>query len=330
MKALVFEGAHAMRYRDEPDPHVAPGEVLVRIEAVGICGSDLHAYHGLDPRRSPPVVLGHEAVGHIASGPEKGRRVALNPLIACGHCRPCVAGRTNLCNARQQFSVHRPGAFAELLAVPRGNLLDIPVGLDSVTAALAEPTAVALHAVNRAQCHLDMDLADIRALVIGGGSIGLLCALLLQKHDAREVCLADTNALRRATAIRAGVREISEPADNGELLRGRFDLVMDAVGTAITRQTAMDAVRPGGVIVHIGLAGAIGGLDCVALTRNEVAFVGTARSTAADLQEAINMLHRGDLATESWLDTWPLAAGSEAFAQIDGGRTSAAKVVLVP
>jgi alcohol dehydrogenase len=319
-----------MIYRDEPDPSPAAGEVLVAIDAVGICGSDLHAYHGQDARRHPPVVMGHEAVGHIAEGPDAGRRVALNPLIACGACRACGADRAHLCEARRQFSVHRPGAFAELMAVPATNLIELPEGLDVVKAALAEPTAVALHAVDRIRAFPNRSLGDADALVIGGGSIGLLCALLLNLEGCRSVRLCDINPLRRRTAIAAGIENVFDPADGEARLSGSFDVVVDAVGIKATRQASQDAVCPGGLILHVGLGDDAGGIDFRKLTRNEVALIGAARSTAGDLRRAIALLHSDKLDTSRWVERRPLAVGAEAFAEIDKGQAAAAKVVLVP
>lgn len=110
MKALVYTANNEVTYRDEPAPEVAPGDALVRIETVGICGSDMHAYHGHDPRRVPPLILGHEACGRVVQGRYAGQRVVLNPLITCGECQHCLTGRANLCQARTAIGLARPGA----------------------------------------------------------------------------------------------------------------------------------------------------------------------------------------------------------------------------
>ena len=122
MKALVFLGAERMSLRDEAEASVqAAGEVLIRVDAAGICGSDLHAYHGHDPRRVPPLILGHEAVGRLANG----RRVVPNPLISCGHCARCLEGRANLCPERRMLGMQHAGCFAEAVAAPEGNLIEV-------------------------------------------------------------------------------------------------------------------------------------------------------------------------------------------------------------
>src|SRR6201987_4613069 len=149
MKALVYTEPNVLLCREEPEPAPGDDEVLVRVEAVGICGSGLDAYHGHGSSGPPPFVLGHEPAGLIVSGPSHGAHVAVNPLVPCGVCDWCLEGRAHLCPSRQLLSVPpRAGAFAELVRVPERNVVTIPEGLDSAKAALTEPLAVAYHPVN--------------------------------------------------------------------------------------------------------------------------------------------------------------------------------------
>src|SRR5262249_3418948 len=179
MKALVYPEPNVLLCREGPEPTPGNDEVLVRVEAVGICGSDMHAYHGHDSRRPPPFVLGHEAAGLVVSGPSRGARVAVHPLVPCGVCDWWLEGRPHLAPSRQLPSVRpRAGAFGELARVPESNGVKIPDGLDSAKAALAEPLAVAYHAVNLGARLLQRSLAA-RCAVLGGGGIGLACALVL-------------------------------------------------------------------------------------------------------------------------------------------------------
>ena len=142
MKALVYTAPETLVYREEPDPKPGAGEALVRIDAVGICGSDMHAYFGHDDRRPAPLILGHEASGQVVFGAHSGRRVAINPLVTCGTCDDCLGGRANLCAARQIISMPpRQGAFAEYLAIPERNLVVVPDDTPASIAALAEPVA---------------------------------------------------------------------------------------------------------------------------------------------------------------------------------------------
>jgi threonine dehydrogenase-like Zn-dependent dehydrogenase len=198
VKALVYTRANEVTYRDEPEPRLAEGEVIIRIEAVGVCGSDMHAYHGRDPRRNPPLILGHELSGKIIAGAGTGKRVTVNPLITCGSCEYCATGRNNLCSRRTMIGMTRPGGFAELMSIPASSLIDIPQDMSAKQAALAEPAATALHAINRAMQALPRPLPEARALVAGAGAVGLLAALLLKSYGCRDVRLGEINPLRRA------------------------------------------------------------------------------------------------------------------------------------
>jgi 2-desacetyl-2-hydroxyethyl bacteriochlorophyllide A dehydrogenase len=328
MKALVYTKPLEVTYRDEPDPPVPAGEALVRIDAVGICGSDMHGYHGHDPRRVPPLVLGHEAAGEVVAGAWKGRQVVLNPLVTCGCCDYCRGGRANLCPQRKLIGMNRPGAFAELIAMPEENLIEAPAGMSAAAAAVTEPAATALHAMHLGQRVLSRPMSEAKVLVIGGGSVGLLSALWAQVMGGRAVLVGETNALRRASAQKAGVEAYdplaTQPGENA------FDLVIDAVGAKATRQAAIRAVRPGGAIVHIGLLDSTGESDWRKITLQEVTVIGTYTYTAVDLAASAAALHEGRLGKLAWVEERPLSEGARAFADLDHGRTAAAKIVLRP
>ncbi|MDB5546572.1 MAG: zinc-binding dehydrogenase family protein, partial [Tardiphaga sp.] len=148
MKVLVYTGTNSLVFGDQPDPVADVGEVLVRVGAAGICGSDMHAYHGLDTRRPPPLILGHEAAGHIVGGARAGERVTINPLVVDPACAFAIEGRSHLSPTRQIISMPpRSGAFAELVRIPERNLISIPDAMPIAHAALAEPVAVSWHAV---------------------------------------------------------------------------------------------------------------------------------------------------------------------------------------
>jgi threonine dehydrogenase-like Zn-dependent dehydrogenase len=328
MKALVYTKPLEVTYRDEPDPAVPAGEALVRIDAVGICGSDMHGYHGHDPRRVPPLVLGHEAAGEVIAGHGTGRRVVLNPLVTCGRCDYCRGGRANLCPDRKLIGMNRQGAFAELIAMPEANLLDAPSGMSATSAAVTEPAATALHAMHLGLRALARPLSEARVLVLGGGSVGLLSALWAQAMGGRRVLAGETNALRRSSVTHAGI-EAYDPAGR-QPDANEFDLVIDAVGAGATRNAAIRAVRPGGVIVHIGLMDSTGEADWRKITLQEVTVIGTYTYTAVDLAASAMALRDGLLGRLAWVEERPLSEGASAFADLDHGRTAAAKIVLRP
>lgn len=330
MKALVYTAPNEVTYRDEPEPSRREGEVLIAIDAVGICGSDMHAYHGHDPRRVPPLILGHELTGTIVEGPGSGTRVTVNPLITCGRCDYCLTGRDNLCANRTMIGMTRAGGFAQRMTIPASSVIDIPQHMPPRTAALTEPAATSLHALNLAMRALHRPLPEVRALVIGAGAVGLLTALLMRSYGCRDVALAETNALRRATAERAAGFRVYDPAHERGPGDNAVDLVVDAVGGKATRAASLAAVRPGGVVVHIGLMDWASEIDMRKLTLAEITLLGTYTYSTADLRATVQALDRGAFGALEWVEERPLSDGAGAFADLDRGRTAAAKIVLRP
>ena len=331
MRALVYTGPKALEMRDVPDPEPKSGEVIVEVNAVGICGSDMHAYLGHDERRPAPLILGHEAAGVVVEGPGRGRRVTVNPLVACGQCDACISGRANLCPYRQIISMPpREGAFARYVAIPERNTVTVPGNVPFAKAALAEPIACGWHAVGLAERTLARPLAAARCLVLGGGAIGMGAALVLAGRGACEVWIADTNADRRAAIGKAGDFRVFDPLSGTGPETGSADLVVDAVGLAATRSAASAAARPGGVIVHIGLGEATGGLDVRRMTLQEITFIGTYTYTPADFRDTAQAIFDGHLGALDWMEERDLDDGAAAFGQIDAGQVAAPKVILRP
>lgn len=330
MKALVYLGPNSLEWRDVPEPVAEAGEVLVRVEAVGICGSDMHAYHGHDSRRPPPLVLGHEAAGMIATGPRSGERVTINPLVVDPACMFSLEGRSHLSPTRQIISMPpRPGAFAELVRIPERNVVAIPDSLPVTQAALAEPMAVAWHAVRLGAAKLHQPLAACRAAVIGGGAIGLAAALVLRHFGAKQIQIIESNPLRRQTisaqeSFATCAPGDSAPADNS------IDLVVDAVGAHATRAAASAMVRPGGVIVHAGLLPGQEGLDIRKITLQEITLTGTYCYTPVDFAQTVDAMAKGWLGSLGWFEERPLAGGLQAFRDIDSGKASQPKLMLRP
>ncbi|RED18392.1 zinc-dependent alcohol dehydrogenase [Pontivivens insulae] len=324
MKALVYTGPHTLEYRDFPDPTPADGEVVVHIEAVGICGSDMHAYAGHDERRPAPLILGHEAAGTVAG---TNRRVTINPLVTCGSCPACTSGRDNLCPTRQIISMPpREGGFAEQVAMPEGNLVHVPDGVPIQKAALAEPLACGWHAVRHVERLLDIPLSEAKTLVMGGGAIGLGAALALRAHGCEQVTVAETNPAR-AEVVRGEGFEVINPIED---TLPTIDAVIDGVGFAATRASASAAVRPGGVIAHIGLGSSEGGLDIRRATLQEITFIGTYTYTAQEFRDTAAAIFDGRLGALDWTEERPLAEGAQAFSDIAGGQVAAPKIILIP
>ncbi|EEE38879.1 zinc-containing alcohol dehydrogenase superfamily protein [Rhodobacteraceae bacterium KLH11] len=324
MKALIYDGPETIGYRDVPDPVPAPGEHLIRVSAVGICGSDMHAYLGHDDRRPAPLILGHEAAGVITGGPRDGERVTINPLVSCGVCPACKEGRENLCPQRQIISMPpREGAFAQFLTMPESNLIAVPEGVSLLKAALAEPLAVSWHAARLGLDALHPSM-EKRALIIGGGTIGLAAALALKAMGCEAVSVLEPNPARRDYLSRKCGIDAIEQAE------GAVPLVVDAVGYAATRATASVLASPGGVIVHIGLGEDTGGLDIRRMTLQEITFIGTYTYTNADFRDTANAMFDGRLGPLDWVESRDLSDGAAAFQDIRAGRVAAPKTVLIP
>ncbi|MBT8409721.1 MAG: alcohol dehydrogenase catalytic domain-containing protein [Alphaproteobacteria bacterium] len=328
MKALVYTGVETLEYGDEPRPVPKEGEALVRILASGICGSDMHAFLGHDERRPAPLVLGHEAAGVVVGGPEDGRRVTINPLVNCTECADCRSGRENLCARRQIISMPpRPGAFAEYVAIPTRNLVTVPEATSLEHAALAEPIACGWHGVRLGLSVLGGPEGR-RALVLGGGAIGLGAALSLTAQGAGDIRIVEPHPGRRAFLKDVCGQNAIGPDDLAA--DDMFDLVIDGVGFAATRATASAHARPGGVIAHIGLGEATGGLDIRRMTLQEITFIGTYTYTKADFEATAQAIFDGRLGPLDWIRTAPLADGAEAFRAIRSGEIAAPKTILLP
>jgi len=334
MKALVYTGVEEMEFREEKEPSEKPGESILKVHASGICGSDMHAYHGKDERRIPPLILGHEVSGQIVNGKLKDQISVLNPLITCRNCEYCKSGREHLCPDRVLLGMNRPyerqGAFAELITVPDHNIFKVPEKLDVKEAAVAEPTAVSYHAVLLAVEASKKPLNECRTLVQGGGAIGLLCALILSKIQGNSnLTISDPNQ-KRLNACSKFVEAKTVSPDHKDIKESSFDLVFDTVGLEVSRQQAISVVKPGGIIVHIGLTQPAGSFNFRKATLQEVTFIGTYCYTNKEFGETIDILTNNKLGKIEWIEYRNLKDGWGAFKEIHDGTCSAPKIVLLP
>ncbi len=333
MHALVYTQPNEVALQDRPYPEMAAGEVIIKIAAAGICGSDMHAYHGHDPRRKPGLVLGHEFAGEVVESRDEsiavGVRVSGNPSAVCGICDNCAQGRSNLCTDRTMVGMTRPGAFAQYMSIPASTLIKLPEDIDNDAAALTEPAATALHAINLAQRALHRPLAEGRVLVLGGGAIGMLSALLLSHYGVKRLAVVELNA-KRAQSIRTHVGCEVLDTTKDELAESAYDLVLDCVGAAPTRKAAFAAVKAGGVIVHIGLQDWASEIDMRKLTLGEITLMGAFIYTLADMRATVTLLREGAFGDLRWVEKRALSDGPAAFSDLHHGRTAAAKVLLKP
>lgn len=263
MKALFLEDVGKLALRDIEKPVPKADELLVRIEACGICGTDRHLFLGEFPSK-PPVTPGHEfvgvieAVGHDVTDFEPGMRVTGDPNIACGHCAECQRGRVNLCANLQAIGIHRNGAFADYAVLPHKQAHLLPSSLNPLHGAFCEPLACCLHGVDLAKLK-----AGSSAIVIGGGVIGLLVVQLARLAGATDVVLITRNAEKHRLAEKLGATATLDPSSGGDvveqitgssgLLPGGADVVFECAGLRQTVEQAPLLARRGGTAVILGV-----------------------------------------------------------------------------
>ncbi len=321
---------------DAPEP--GPGQVLLRVTAVGLCGSDLHWYEeaGIgDAVLAQPLVLGHEIAGVIESGPRAGQRVAADPAWDCGACGPCLAGRTNLCLA-MRFSGHgtTDGALRDLMAWPERLLSPLPDSISDEEAPLLEPLGVVLHALDLAPA-----AAAGRVGVYGCGPIGLLLVQLLRARGAETIIATDVLQHRVEAARRAGATHAFLVDDGavGEFSDGRsqaraieVDVAFEVAGSDPAVSDAIAAVRPGGRVVLVGIPpGDRTTFEAAAARRKELTLQECRRMMPADLPRAIELVGAGSMDLGSLIThRFPLAEAPAAFAALAARR--GIKVIIKP
>jgi alcohol dehydrogenase len=310
MRALVFTRPGVVELLDVADPDPAAEEVLVRVAAAGICGSELHGVLSGDLRR-PPRIMGHEFTGTTADG----RRVVVNPLLSCGSCDLCALGLDHLCRTRKILGIHRPGAFAEQVLVPESAVHELPAQVGLHEGALIEPLANAVHALGLAGAP-----AGARLAIIGAGTNGLL-SLRVARQSSDDVVVCDTSAERLGLAADLGAVQTTTR------LEGEFDVVVDAVGAEVTHRVSVTALRPGGSAVWVGLLSPLPGIDGQQIVRDEKKVIGSYCYTAAEFGIAIELAQRLPL---GWSTTFSLADGATIFAELMNGRHDVVKAVLDP
>ena len=332
MKALLLPEYGRFQIVEMDAPVPGPEDVLIRVRACGICGSDIHGYTGITGRRIPPLVMGHEAAGTIDSvgtavrGFAAGDRVTFDSTVYCGECEFCRRGAVNLCNARMVLGVscgdyRRHGAFAELVAVPARILHRIPESLPFEHAAMTEALAVAVHAVDRRR-----PAADERVAVIGCGMIGLLTLQVLRARGCRSVIGVDPDERRRRFAEQFGAS--STIADAREI--ADMDHVFEAVGTAETVAAAVRVVRKGGHVTLIGNVTPQVPLPLQAVVSREITLYGSCASSG-EYPEAIRLLATGAVDVAPLISAIaPLTEGQQWFDRLHRGGEGLMKVVLTP
>jgi len=342
MKALVLEEYSQLVLREIPPPIPAPGELLVRVAACGICGSDVHGYDGSSGRRIPPLVMGHEAAGVVAAVGDGvtafslGDRVTFDSTVFCGACPFCLRGEINLCDRREVLGVscgeyRRAGAFAEFVTVPERIAHRLPASLSFPEAAMLEPTAVALHAGAVSQVQ-----GGETALVLGAGMIGLLTLQAARAAGCSRVFIADIDATRLDLARRLGATDVLHLSGSDltrEILSQTgtgVDVAYEAVGRQATIDTAIAAVRKGGTVTLIGNIAPQVTIPLQIVVSRQLRLQGTAASSG-EYPQAIDLIARGVIQVKPLITAIaPLEDGPAWFDRLHAHEPNLMKIVLTP
>lgn len=343
MKSLLLSEYNHLEIVDLPVPALEPHEALVKVEACGVCGSDVHGYDGTSGRRIPPIVMGHEAAGTIAAlgsavtGLAEGDRVTFDSTVYCGRCDYCARGEVNLCEQRQVVGVscgdyRRHGAFAEYVAVPQHIVYRLPESISFPEAAMLEAVAVALHAVRLSP------IAQAKtAVVIGAGMIGLLTMQAARAAGCPRVLIADVDPLRLKLATEVGADaalHASGDALIAEVLRltdGRgVDVAFEAVGKNETVQGAIDCVRKGGAVTLIGNIASEVTLPLQKVVTRQLRLQGSCAS-AGEYPEAIALVASGKIQVKPLITVVAaLEEGPRWFERLHAREPNLMKVILTP
>ena len=340
MKALLLSQYRRLELAEVETPRPHAGEVLIRVAACGICGSDVHGYDGSSGRRIPPIIMGHEAAGNVVQvgqgvdGLAEGDRVTFDSTVYCGACANCLRGEINLCDRREVLGVscgdyRRAGAFAEFVSVPAHIVHRLPDNLIFHEAALLEAVAVALHAAS-----LVPVAPGSTALVVGAGTIGLLLQQALRVAGCSRVFVADPDRTRLALSQKLGATEIIPEGvfeRTIELTHGAgVDLVAEAVGKTDSIGTAIDCVRKGGSVILVGNISPEVRIPLQKVVSRQLRLQGSCAS-AGEYPTAIELVSKGEIQVRPLITAVaPLAEGPEWFERLYAHEPNLMKVVLTP
>lgn len=343
MKALLLTEYKKLELTDIPVPQIGPEEVLIRVRACGICGSDVHGFDGSTGRRIPPVVMGHEAsgviekIGSAVKNLAPGDRVAFDSMISCGKCQFCRRGHMNLCDNRQVLGVscgeyRRNGAFAEYVAVPQHIIFKLPDSLSFEHAAMIEPVSVAVHAVSITPVRL-----GDTALVVGTGMIGLLTIQAARLAGCARIIAMDLEDYKLEVAKQHGADEVVNPRKTDvvkyvlDATGGRgVDVSFEAVGATDPIRTAIASTKKGGTVTLIGNIRPEIELPLQSIVTREIRLQGSCASNG-EYPECIALMSKGLIDVSPMMTAKaPLSEGASWFDRLYAHEPNVMKIVLEP
>jgi len=326
-----------IEFREVPIPEPAEGEVLVKIMEIGVCGSDIHVYHGEHPFTSYPVTQGHEVSGLVeklgpgVSGLTVGQKVTIQPQVVCGECWPCRHGKYNLCESLKVMGFQTTGVASHYFAVDAKKVTPLPETMSLEEGAMIEPLAVAVHAVRRAG---DVTGRDI--CVLGAGPIGILVAQTAKGMGARRVMITDVSDVRLAKAKECGVDFCVNTKEKnfGEALVECFgpdkaDVIYDCAGNNITMGQAVKYARKGSTIILVAVFAELGKIDLAVLNDHELDLNTSMMYRSEDYEKAIELADSGKVRLKPLISQrFPFRQYLDAYKYIDENRETTMKVLI--
>lgn len=341
MKKMMLQqeitGPGAIRYTKIPVPEVGFGQVLIRIKRIGICGSDIHVYHGKHPYVIYPVSQGHEVSGEVAlvgkgvSGLSVGAKVTIEPQVYCGRCHPCTHGKYNLCEELKVMGFQTMGAGSEYFLTEASKVVVLPKGMSLDEGAMIEPLAVAVHA-----CKRSGDIKDKSAVVLGAGPIGILLCQTLKAFGAARVMITDISDYRLQLARRCGADHVCNTAkdDFGQAVAEHFgadkaDIIYDCAGNDITMGQAIENARKGSVIMLIAVYADMAKVDLAKLNDSELDLKTSMMYRHDDYLDAIKIVKEGHVNLDPLISKhFPFTDFEKAYEYIERNREQTMKVLI--
>jgi L-iditol 2-dehydrogenase len=338
MKQSVMTSPGVIEMREAPVPQPAPTEVLLRIKRIGVCGSDIHVWHGKHALTPYPVVQGHEVsgvvekVGSSVRGFSPGEPVTFQPQVTCGTCYPCRHGAYHICDNLKVMGFQTTGAGSEFFAVDASRVLKLPRGMDVEHGAMIEPEAVAVHALGRAG-----SVEGLKVLVLGAGPIGNLVAQTARGLGASQVMITDVSEFRLGKAKECGIELCVNPSKTDlaaavvkEFGEGKADLILECVGSPATITQGVAVARKGTDIIIVGVFGDKPVVDMGTVQDRELRLIGTLMYQEPDWKKAIELVSSGKVKLAPLItDHFPFAEYTKAYEYIEANRERAMKVMIV-
>jgi 2-desacetyl-2-hydroxyethyl bacteriochlorophyllide A dehydrogenase len=341
MKAAMWTAPGHLEFQDLPVPELRTGEVLIRVHAVGVCGTDLHIWRGAIPDRVPPLILGHEMSGEVVEVKDvdtvkRGDPVVVYPLLGCGICMHCLQGRDVLCRHRKARGIFVCGGFAEYLRAPGNNVFRLTGGKNGTSGpalyklgALVEPLGAVLRSVMAAA-------GDVGpAAVLGLGPIGIMILQVAKLRGFSKIAALDINPNRMAVAKKLGADLVLSPAEPNVLdqLNDFFGedgcrVVWNAAGVSPARALAQKIARSGGLMMEVGMADDETTIDFLDLMRREVRIIPSHGYSREQFAAAASLLEEGRLNTTDWVEEEPIETIQSVFEDLDRRDTSRVKVIF--